>query len=104
MQRVVSATEARVHFGELMRDVADGGETVLVERAGIPRVVILPIVEYERLRAYAGAEQPGDWLARADRIRERIQRGLSGRALPPSDEVLREVREERDAQLLDALH
>ena len=36
MSTVVSATEARVHFGELLRRVAEGRETVFVERGGQP--------------------------------------------------------------------
>lgn len=53
MERTVSATEARVHFGELL-DAVQRGETVIVERAGQPRAAVIPIAELERLRG--GAE------------------------------------------------
>ncbi len=46
----MSATEARVHFGELMRRVVEGQEPVIVERGGKPKVVVLSVAEYERLR------------------------------------------------------
>jgi prevent-host-death family protein len=46
MVRTVSATEARVHFGEVLRGVVDKGETVVVERSGKPRAVVLSITEY----------------------------------------------------------
>ena len=47
MERTISATEARVKFGELMQRVADSGETVIVERDGVPRVAILSIDSYK---------------------------------------------------------
>ncbi len=48
MGRVVSATEARAHFGELMCRVVEEREPVIVERAGKPQVVVLPMATYER--------------------------------------------------------
>jgi prevent-host-death family protein len=34
MGRTMSATDARVHFGEVMRHVVERGESVIVERGG----------------------------------------------------------------------
>ncbi|MER3436753.1 MAG: hypothetical protein C4346_03575 [Chloroflexota bacterium] len=39
LTRTVSATEARIHLGELLRDVAGEGDTMLVERSGKPQAV-----------------------------------------------------------------
>ena len=36
MKRVISATEARIHFGALLRQVVDSGEAVIVQRDGKP--------------------------------------------------------------------
>ncbi len=47
MERTLSATEARVHFGELL-DAVQRGETVIVERGGKARAVVIPIAEYKR--------------------------------------------------------
>ncbi len=99
MEKAISATEARVHFGELMRRVVERDESVIVERGGKPEVVILSIAEYKRLRK----QNHDDWLERVDRLREQIRQELSGRTLPPPEEIIREMREERDAQLLDNL-
>jgi prevent-host-death family protein len=99
MENVISATEARIHFGELMRRVVERDESVIVERGGKPEVVIISIAEYERLRATG----PDNWLERVDKVRERIRQELGGRILPSPEEVIREMREERDAQLLDNL-
>jgi len=52
----MSATEARVHFGWLLRRVAECGETVIVEHRGKPKVVFVSIPEYERLTGRSLAE------------------------------------------------
>ena len=93
----MSATEARVHFGELMRRVVERDEPVIVERGGKPEVVVISIAEYERLRA----NRSDNWLERIDRLREQIQAKLGDRELPPPEEIIRQMREERDAQIMD---
>lgn len=103
MHRTMSATAARRHFGQLMRDIVEHDETIIVERVGTPRLAIMSIAEYERLRAGQRETMSTNWLARADRMRERIQHELNGRVLPPADEVIREMREERDEQIVAAL-
>lgn len=99
IKRVVSATEARIHFGELLRHVVDSGEVVIVQRDGKPQVAVLPVEEYERLKE----SQPGsDWrqtMQKALDLADRIRSGRGGRPLPPPEEVIRKMREERDEQL-----
>jgi len=95
----VSATEARIHFGEIMGRVAELDETVIVERSGKPQVVILSVREHDRLSV--GNRQQDDWLALADRSRHRIQGELDGRQLPSAEELIDQMREERDAQRMD---
>lgn len=97
MEKAISATEARIHFGELMRHVVECDEPVIVERGGKPEVVVVSIAEYNRLRT----QKHGGWLERADRLRERIHAKLGDRELLPSEEVIRQMREERDAHLMD---
>lgn len=96
MRYAVSATEARVRFGELMRRVTERGEIVVVERGGQPQVVVLSVDEYERLSA--GRRE--DWKELARRAREGIRDELNGRELPPPEEVIRQGREDRDERLL----
>nr|WP_290665504.1 type II toxin-antitoxin system prevent-host-death family antitoxin [Ardenticatena sp.] len=50
--RTVTATWARTHFGEIIRN-AIAGERFIVERDRIPAVVILSVAEYERLQRLA---------------------------------------------------
>jgi len=51
--RTVAATWARTHFGQLMREVVRTKEHFIVERDGMPTVVILSVPEYERLQRQA---------------------------------------------------
>lgn len=98
MERVIGATEARVHFGELMRTIVEQNQVVVVERDGLPQVVVLSVETYRKLQAN---EQGPAWqiaLARASAIGERIA-ARRGTPLPPVDHTLQEAREARDAQL-----
>jgi prevent-host-death family protein len=97
MQRKISATDARIHFGELMRDVVEKQQAVVVERSGEPHVVVLSVDEYERLRA--AQEEQEDWRALVSQAREQVRADLGGRELAAPEEVLRRMREERDEQL-----
>jgi prevent-host-death family protein len=98
MQRTLSATEARVHFGELLRRVAEEQEIVVVERGGKPQAVVLPVAEYERL--LAARQEPEDWWVLVERAREQARNELGDRELPSPDEIIRQMREERDEQLV----
>jgi prevent-host-death family protein len=98
MGRTMSATEARIHFGEVMRHVVERGEPVIVERGGKPHVVVIGVDEYERLLA----ERPGqiDWRELVRQARQQVRADLGERDLMPPEEVLRQTREERDEQLV----
>jgi prevent-host-death family protein len=48
MKRTISAMEARKRFGELLEDVSRGDE-VVIERAGKPMGVVVPISRYDAL-------------------------------------------------------
>jgi prevent-host-death family protein len=51
--RTVTATWARTHFGEIIRNTVTTGERFVVERDSIPVVVILSVSEYEGLQRQA---------------------------------------------------
>jgi prevent-host-death family protein len=48
-QSTISATQARVHFGEVIKRAYVNQEQVVVEKDGIPVVVILSFPYYEQL-------------------------------------------------------
>lgn len=99
MARVVSATEARIRFGELMRRAVETHEPITVERDGKPYVVVLSVEAYRRLKE---GQAQGAWqevLGQIRDLRVRLQAQRGGRPLPPPEKVIEELREERDVRL-----
>jgi prevent-host-death family protein len=48
---VVSALRARANFGKLLRRVDDEGRSLVIEKRGTPKAVLLSIRDYVRLAA-----------------------------------------------------
>lgn len=48
---VVSALRARAHFGKLLRRVEDERRSLVIEKRGAPKAVLLSIRDYVRLAA-----------------------------------------------------
>jgi prevent-host-death family protein len=48
---VVSALRARAHFGELLRRVDDERRSLVIEKRGTPKAVLLSIRDYVKLAA-----------------------------------------------------
>ena len=46
---VVTALDARTNFGNLLRRVEDEGRSLVIEKRGSPRAVLLSIKDYVRL-------------------------------------------------------
>ena len=46
---VVTALDARANFGKLLRRVEDEGQSLVIEKRGSPRAVLLSIRDYVRL-------------------------------------------------------
>ncbi|MBI5653576.1 MAG: type II toxin-antitoxin system Phd/YefM family antitoxin [Chloroflexi bacterium] len=47
--RVVSATEAKNKFGEMIKHAYAADEHLIVEKSGIPVVAIIPMADYQQL-------------------------------------------------------
>lgn len=99
MHRVMSATEVRLHFGVLMCRVVKECETVVVGRRGKPWVVVLSVEAYQRLRGERSEETWQETLDHILRLGARIRSRRGGAPLTPPEEVIREMREERDVRL-----
>lgn len=95
MLETVTATQARVHFGELLQRVILSKKAIVVERAGKPLAVILSMDEYERLSA---PDEEPDWKTLVQQAREQIRAELGDRELLPADEIIRLMREERNVE------
>lgn len=100
MTRTISATEARIHFGDVLRGVTERGETIVVERGGKPQAVVLSVAEYRRLR---NGEQQEDWWNLVLRSQERFRREWGDKPLPDLDRLIEQGHEERDEQILAGL-
>jgi prevent-host-death family protein len=95
----IPATDARVHFGELLQHLTDSGETVLVERNGHEIAAIVPIETYRR-------ERPAhtmDWRAELEAVQREFRRILDPTVLVNAAAMIREGHEESDAWMDDAL-
>jgi prevent-host-death family protein len=103
VERRISATEARVHFGELLNSVVHNLDIVYVERAGVPQVVVVPISEWKRHKQkrdpWEGfmAEMEDHWA-----LMETEGKAGSAKDVDAA-ELIRAGREERDEQLLGDL-
>lgn len=102
MERTVTATQARVRFGEMMRRVVEDEEAIIVERGGEPQVVLISVEQYEQFKTRYAAEP--SWEVMLDEVHQLLDRELGGRELPPAEEIVRQMREERDAHLQGLLH
>lgn len=99
MEYTVSATEARIHFGELMDRAKKG--PVIVERGGKPEVVVISKQEYDQM--IAAVPKP-DWRKNLEETHALIRAQYGDREIqPPPEEMIRQGREDRDEQLLDNL-
>jgi prevent-host-death family protein len=97
MQIVVSATEARVHFGEIMQDAMRHQEPIIVEKAGKPQVVILAYNLYQQLVA----PNEEDWRTLLAAGHVMVHQDLQGRTLPSAQEIIENARRARDEELAD---
>lgn len=90
----VSMTRAKQRLGELVKRVVYGGESIVVEFRGKPQVVIQRYREQRRLSIEEDLALGEKMRALRERIAERHP------VQTDSVEIIREMREERDNQLL----
>jgi prevent-host-death family protein len=100
METTVTATEARTHFGEMMRRAVDHEETIIIERGGKPEVVLLSLARYQQ---WQQTQQSGHRWEKLDQIWSQIATETKGDPLTPPEDMIRQMREERDARLLTDL-
>lgn len=98
VERTVSATEARVHFGELLDSVTKRNDIVFVERAGTAQVVVVSLEEWRR--RCEGKKDRWDGVAEMLEEHWADMREKYGDSVDNADveEALRVAREDRDAR------
>lgn len=100
MKKTVTATEARVHFGELLRGIAEEADTYVVEKAGRPTVVVISFSEYQRLMN--GKPKEG-WEVLLEKAQKLFQETYRGTEPPDPVELINAGRQERDDAILGDL-
>jgi prevent-host-death family protein len=95
-ERRISATEARVHFGELLDSVAQNHDVVYVQRAGVPQAVVVPVQVWNQLQ-----QKEDPWTAAARKMEahwkymeEARKAGRIKDVGPSTEEIVRAMREE----------
>lgn len=99
MDSFMSATEARVHFGEVLERVAREGEPVIVRRGSRAVAVIISFDAYQRLAAQAQRTSAYRALDEVCRVRERTATEIADAARPSIETILDAIRQERDDDL-----
>jgi prevent-host-death family protein len=99
MLRTISATKARIHFGDVMKQAKIA--PVIVERDGKAEVVVLSKKAYDQLVA---AKETIDLKKRLQDLHAQIRVEAAGRTLPDPGMVIEQGRKERDEQLHNSLH
>lgn len=97
MQTTVTATEARIHFGEIMQDAVHSRQPIIVEKAGKPQVVILAYDYYQQLVN----KEADKWRAMLKKGHAMVKADLNGRNLPSGSAMIEEGRRARDEELTD---
>src|SRR5260370_10619496 len=88
---IVSALHARANFGKLLRRVADERRSLVIEKRGTPKSVLLSILDYVRLAA------PEPEVLRVIGDESRLQ-GTNTLSASPIDEVINATRKASLAQ------
>ncbi len=89
----VSATYARIHLGELFQSTRH--EPVFIERDGQPLAVLLSHEHFLRLNSL---EKPPEWRVLVNQSRDLVKQDLAGRLLNLPEDVLTELREDKNEQ------
>lgn len=98
MLKTISATKARINFGDVMKQAKIA--PVIVERGGKAEVVVLSKKAYDQLVA---VKAHADVRKRVEALHKKIRTELKGKTLTDPAELIRQGREERDEQLNNSL-
>ena len=98
MLKTISATKARINFGDVMKQAKIA--PVVVERGGKAEVVVLSKKAYDQL---VSAKAHADVQKRIEGLHKKIRTELKGKSLTDPAELIRQGREERDEQLNNSL-
>lgn len=98
MLKTISATKARINFGDVMKQAKIA--PVIVERGGKAEVVVLSMKAYDQLIA---AKVNANVQKRIEALHKKIRAELAGKSLTDPAELIRQGRAERDEQINNSL-
>lgn len=105
MVKTISATEARIHLGDVLDQVEHAGSRIIIERGGKPAAMLISLSDGKKLNGEH--YDPEELIERARLNREAFAEWRAvqqpGQPFPDIAEMIREMREERDEQLLKNL-
>jgi prevent-host-death family protein len=98
-------TQAKNELADVVNRAAYGGEWIVLLSRGKPKAAIISFEDLQLLEGLREEKEVHrarmeDWLAEARALRQKILERREGIPLPDSVETLRELREERDEQVL----
>ena len=101
----VSMTQAKNELADVVNRAAYGGECIVLLSRGKPKAAIISFEDLQLLEELREDKKTRrarmeDWLAEARALRQKILKRREGVPLPDSVEMLKELREERDEQVL----
>jgi len=88
---VVSALHARTHFGRLLRQIDEERRSLVIEKRGTPRAILLSIRDYVRL----AAPEPETLKAIGEESKRKGTDALSSRQIDRIIEVARAKKSKR---------
>lgn len=94
MNKTVTATQARVHLGELL-DSIEHNRSITVEQAGNAETVMIPVCEADELSGLAGSP---DWRQSLERAQASFARDPGDRPRQEFVQILREMREQQSTE------
>lgn len=90
MEKIISALKARRNFGQLLEEVFHKGDSFIVERAGKPMAVVVPIEQYMQWK-----EKREQFFAMIDEARQRNRDVPSEMIEAEVEKAVHQVREEK---------
>jgi prevent-host-death family protein len=107
VEKMESATmsQAKEKISELVSRVATRGDRIVLTSRGRPKAALVSIEDLERLQS-SDTVSKGDLqsffrdIDRASKVKDRIRTERGGIILPDSANLIREMRDERDEQII----
>lgn len=91
---VISATDAKNNFGNLLSQVADSGEPVVVERQGKPRAAIISMEQYRELRAFQKEQRRREAVETLRKLQAEVSEKFKDLTDEEIERIAQEVRDE----------